>query len=68
MAQRDYYEILGLDRGASQDDIKRAFRRLAHKHHPDVNPGDAAAEARFKEVAEAYSVLSDPDRRTPSDM
>lgn len=68
MAQRDYYEILGLDRRASQDDVKRAFRRLAHKHHPDVNPNDPTAEARFKEIAEAYSVLSDPEKRSQYDM
>ncbi len=68
MAQRSYYDILGLDRTASQDEVKRAFRRLAHKHHPDVNPDDPKAEARFKEIAEAYSVLSDPDKRAQYDM
>src|SRR5512136_950213 len=68
MAQRDYYEILGLDRRASQDEIKRAFRRLAHKHHPDVNPDEPGAEARFKEIAEAYSVLGDPDKRAQYDV
>jgi molecular chaperone DnaJ len=67
MAQSDYYEILGLDRRASQDDVKRAFRRLAHKHHPDVNPNDPTAESRFKEIAEAYSVLSDPEKRAQYD-
>ena len=61
--KRDYYEVLGVERGASQQDIKRAYRRLARQHHPDVNPGDPQAEARFKEVAEAYETLSDPRRR-----
>ena len=68
MAQRDFYEILGLARDASPEDVKRAFRRLAHKHHPDVNPDDPQAEARFKEIAEAYSVLSDPDKRAQYDQ
>merc|ERR1711965_827855 len=53
----------GVDRGADADAIKRAFRKLARQHHPDVNPGDKSAEARFKEVSEAYEVLSDPDKR-----
>ncbi len=60
---RDYYEILGVPRGAPPEDIKRAYRRLAMKNHPDRNPGDAGAEARFKECAEAYEVLADPERR-----
>jgi molecular chaperone DnaJ len=59
----DYYELLGVRRDASADDIKRAFRQLARKLHPDANPEDAAAEARFKEVALAYEVLSDPEKR-----
>jgi molecular chaperone DnaJ len=63
MAQRDYYEILGVSRDASDTDIKKAFRQLALKHHPDRNPGDAHAEERFKEAAEAYGVLGDPDKR-----
>jgi molecular chaperone DnaJ len=68
MAQgRDYYEILGVSRDASQEEIKRAFRRLARQYHPDVNPGDPQAEARFKEVAEAYEVLRDPERRSQYD-
>jgi curved DNA-binding protein len=60
---RDYFKVLGVDRGADADTIKRAFRKLARQYHPDVNPGDKAAEARFKEVSEAYEVLSDPDKR-----
>ena len=69
MAQkRDYYQVLGVDRNASQDQIKRAFRRLARKHHPDVNPDDPQAEARFREVAEAYEVLGDPEKRAQYDM
>ncbi len=60
---RDYFKVLGVDRGADADTIKRAFRKLARQYHPDVNPGDQASEARFKEVSEAYEVLSDPDKR-----
>ncbi len=60
---KDYYATLGVARDASAEDIKKAFRRLARETHPDANPGDAAAEARFREVAEAYEVLSDPERR-----
>ncbi len=61
--QRDYYEVLGLDRGAGADDVKRAYRKLAMKYHPDRNPGDAEAEAKFKESAEAYEVLSSAEKR-----
>lgn len=62
--KQDYYETLGVSRNASQDEIKKAYRRLAHKHHPDVSSGDKeTAEARFKEIGEAYSVLSDPEKR-----
>src|SRR5688500_5247715 len=64
----DYYELLGVDSRASQEDIKRAYRRLARQLHPDANPGDPEAEARFKEVAQAYEVLSDPERRQRYDM
>jgi molecular chaperone DnaJ len=65
--KRDFYEILGLERDASQDDVKRAYRKEALKHHPDRNPGDAEAEQRFKEAAEAYEVLSDPNKRARYD-
>jgi molecular chaperone DnaJ len=64
----DYYQVLGVSRTASQKEIRKAFRALARKHHPDVNPGDAAAEARFKEINRAYEVLSDPDNRKKYDQ
>jgi len=67
MAKADYYELLGVARGASADEIKKAFRKLAMKWHPDKNPGDAAAEQKFKEINEAYSVLSDDDKRAAYD-
>jgi curved DNA-binding protein len=65
---RDYYATLGVNKGASADEIKRAFRKLARKYHPDMNPGDKAAEAKFKEVNEAYEVLSDADKRKKYDQ
>lgn len=64
---RDYYEILGVGRDVSPDEMKRAYRKLAMKYHPDKNPGDAEAEARFKEAAEAYEILSNPDKRARYD-
>jgi molecular chaperone DnaJ len=67
MSARDYYEVLGVDRNASRDEIKAAYRKLAVKYHPDRNPGDAKAEEIFKEAAEAYAVLSDPDKRARYD-
>ncbi len=60
---RDYFKVLGVERSADADTIKRSFRKLARQFHPDVNPGDKASEARFKEISEAYEVLSDPDKR-----
>ena len=66
--KRDYYEVLGLSRGASDDDIKKAYRKLAKKYHPDLNPDDKKAEASFKEVNEAYAVLSDKDKKARYDQ
>ena len=63
MSKRDYYEVLGVARDASDDDLKKAYRRCAMKYHPDRNPGDAAAEASFKDCKEAYEVLSDSGKR-----
>lgn len=65
--KRDYYEVLGLKKGASEDEIKKAFRKLAMKYHPDKNPGDKEAEEKFKEINEAYAVLSDPDQKSKYD-
>ncbi len=65
--KRDYYEVLGLQKGASEDEIKKAYRKMAMKYHPDKNPGDKSAEEKFKEVNEAYSVLSDPDKKNKYD-
>ena len=67
MAKHDYYEVLGLSRGAAEAEIKKAYRRLARKLHPDVNPGDKAAQKRFQEVQEAYDVLKDDDKRRAYD-
>ena len=68
MAKRDYYEVLGVDRNASANDIKKAYRKLAIQYHPDKNPGDKEAEEKFKEAAEAYSVLSDADKKARYDQ
>ena len=65
--KKDYYEILGVSKTASDKEIKSAYRTLARKYHPDVNPGDDSAEAKFKEVAEAFAVLSDADKRSKFD-
>src|SRR5512136_762039 len=67
MAGKDFYELLGLNKNASEKDIKQAYRRLARKYHPDVNPGDKSAEAKFKEMNAAYEVLSDKDKRAKYD-
>ena len=68
MSKRDYYEVLGVNKNASDDEIKKAFRKLAIKYHPDKNPGDKEAEAKFKEANEAYSVLSDKTKRQRYDQ
>lgn len=68
MAKRDYYEVLGVDKNASADELKKAYRKLALKYHPDRNPDDKEAEEKFKEAAEAYSVLSDPDKKARYDQ
>jgi len=67
MAKRDYYEVLGIKREASEEDIKKAYRNLAMQHHPDRNPENPKAEERFKECKEAYEVLCDPDKRSAYD-
>src|SRR5881296_933789 len=63
MAERDYYKILGVDRGASREDIRKAYRKLARKYHPDINPGNKEAENKFKEISVAHDILSDPEKR-----
>ena len=64
---RDYYATLGVSKSSTDKEIKSAYRKLARKHHPDVNPGDKAAEAKFKEINEAYEVLGDPEKRRKYD-
>ena len=66
--KRDYYEVLGVDKNADDATIKKAYRQLAKKYHPDMNPGDKEAEVKFKEASEAYAVLSDPDKRRQYDQ
>ncbi len=68
MAKKDYYEVLGLQKGASENDIKRAYKRLASKHHPDKNQGSKDAEEKFKEINEAYEVLGDAEKRAAYDQ
>jgi curved DNA-binding protein len=68
MAERDYYEVLGVKKGASIEELKKAYRKLAVKYHPDKNPGDSQAEERFKEINEAYAVLSDPKKKEQYDQ
>ena len=65
---RDFYEILGVDRGASSDELKRAYRKIALKYHPDKNPDDKSAEEKFKEISEANGILNDPEKRKEYDQ
>ena len=65
---RDYYDILGVDKGVTSDDLKKSYRKIAMKYHPDKNPNDKKAEEKFKEAAEAYSILSDDNKRSQYDQ
>ncbi len=67
-SKRDYYEVLGVGKDADDAALKKAYRQIAKKYHPDMNPGDAEAEKKFKEASEAYAVLSDPDKRRQYDQ
>ena len=66
--KRDFYEVLGLSKGASEEEIKKAYRKLAKQYHPDLNPGDKEAEAKFKEVNEAYTILTDKEKKARYDQ
>ena len=68
MIKRDYYEVLGVNKNASESELKKVYRQLALKYHPDKNPGDKNAEDKFKEAAEAYEVLKDPEKRQTYDQ
>ena len=68
MAKADYYDLLRIKKGATEDEIKKAYRKLAVKYHPDKNQGDKSAEDKFKEISEAYEVLSDPEKRSKYDQ
>ena len=68
MSKKDYYKVLGVDKNATQEDIKKAYRKLAIQYHPDKNPGDKNAEEKFKEATEAYEILSDDEKRKAYDQ
>ena len=68
MAKSDYYELLGINKNATEDEIKKSYRKLAVKYHPDKNPGNKTAEEKFKEISEAYEVLSDSEKRSKYDQ